>query len=111
MAEYIDKQRLIDWLREEEKAAAEAFEKDGGESGAFAEVFHGIADELSAFPAADVAPVVHGGWIPISDGDCAECSECGECYDTGYGGMTSFRLFLRFYKLCPSCGARMDEEE
>lgn len=110
MAEYIDKQRLIDWLREEEKAAAETFEKDGGESGIYAEAFGGIADELSDFPAADVAPVVHGQWIPISDGDCAECSECGECYETGDAGMVSFGLFLRSHKLCPTCGARMVDD-
>ena len=27
--------------------------------------------------AADVAPAVHGEWIPISDGDMAKCAEGG----------------------------------
>lgn len=55
--------------------------------------------------------VVHGGWIPISDGEMAECSECGENYDVSDGGgMTSFILFQKFYKFCPGCGAKMDGE-
>lgn len=56
--------------------------------------------------------VVHGGWIPISDGEMAECSECGENYDVSDGGgMTSFVLFQKFYKFCPGCGAKMDGGE
>lgn len=60
-------------------------------------------------PAADVAPVVHGEWIPISDGAWAECSECGETCDVSdNGGMTAFELFCDCYKYCPTCGAKMD---
>ena len=59
-------------------------------------------------PAADVAPVRHGEWIPISDGEGAECSECGEYYCVeGNHDMESFKLFCRFYRFCPSCGAKM----
>lgn len=60
-------------------------------------------------PSADVAPVVHGHWIPISDGAWAECNECGEGYDVSdNGAMTVFKLFCDFYKYCPNCGAKMD---
>lgn len=59
---------------------------------------------------ANSAPVVHGQWIPI--GDMAECSECGECVtDSGEDGTEKFRPFQRFYKFCPSRGARMDGGE
>ena len=59
--------------------------------------------------AADVAPVKHGRWIPISDGAWAECSECGEACDVSdNGGMTAFELFCDCYKYCPTCGAKMD---
>ncbi len=65
---------------------------------------------LHDMPATDVAPVVHGEWIPVSDGDMAECSECGENYDVGDGyGMAAFELFRKYYRYCPNCGAKMDE--
>ena len=57
----------------------------------------------------DFTPVVHGRWIPISDGAWAECSECGEACDVSdNGGMTAFELFCDCYKYCPNCGAKMD---
>lgn len=60
-------------------------------------------------PAADVAEVRHGYWIPISDGEGAECSECGEYYDTSQtDGRTAFRQFQKFYAYCSCCGAKMD---
>ena len=64
---------------------------------------------LMGLPVADVAPVVHGHWIPISDGAGAECSECGEYYDVSdNGGMAAFELFCDCYKHRPHCGAKMD---
>ena len=53
---------------------------------------------IKTFPAADVAPVVHGQWVDngIPDSILNGCSVCGfTC------GSSSF-----FY--CPNCGARMD---
>lgn len=68
-----------------------------------------VLRETSDAPTADVAPVVHGHWIPISDGAWAECSECGEAYDVSdNGGMAAFKLFCDCYKSCPNCGAKMD---
>ena len=49
---------------------------------------------------ADVAPVVHGKWIPVEAygiGNTAKCSEC-EKRQYGYDG----------FKFCPNCGAKMD---
>ena len=56
-------------------------------------------------PAVDAEPVRHGIWTSIADGDMAECSECGECYDTETEGVI---VFSKFYRFCPSCGAKMD---
>ena len=53
---------------------------------------------IKTFPAADVAPVVHGQWVDngIPDSILNGCSVCGfTC------GSSSF-----FY--CPNCGAKMD---
>ncbi len=49
---------------------------------------------IARFPAADVAPVVHGEWIHHDDG-VVTCSECGnaESSDSYY---------------CRYCGAKMD---
>lgn len=75
-----------------------------------------IIDALENIPAADVAPVVHGRWIPsesdFDDDDTLfdveewcdwQCSACGEdiCYDDPMPA-----LFLPKY--CPNCGAKMD---
>ena len=65
-----------------------------------------IKSIISSIPAADVEPVRRGNWIPISDGDGAECSECGEYFDTG-----GFAAFIKVYRYCPTCGARMDGGE
>lgn len=97
MAEYIDRAAIIAEVEANKLMAREPAAKR-------------ILGMLRDFPAADVAPVVHGQWIPISDGDCAECSECGEFYETGDAGMVSFGLFLRSHKLCPTCGARMVDD-
>lgn len=60
----------------------------------------------------EVEPVVHAKWIPIADGAGAECENCGEYYDsTGACDlMKGFRLFAKFYRHCPNCGAKMDKE-
>lgn len=58
-------------------------------------------------PAADVAPVVHGRWIPCDpDSDvrfyCSECeTEISTSWDYDCDAMWSF---------CPNCGAKMDKE-
>lgn len=60
-------------------------------------------DDFGSIPAADVAPVRHGRWIPVPHtGDCCyTCSECGfEC--------DAYLLDVGDY--CPACGARMDKE-
>lgn len=55
------------------------------------------------FPAADVAPVVHGTWIgkPISGFATVRCSVCRETFSENSGR----------WKFCPKCGARMLEDE
>ena len=58
--------------------------------------------EVKSFPAADVAPVVHGRWGPMywdeaEDGFVRDCSACNNPHRE-----------LSLY--CPNCGARMDGE-
>lgn len=51
---------------------------------------------------ADVAPVVHGRWVPAFHvGDCCyRCSECQFLRDA---------YLLDIGNYCPKCGAKMDE--
>ena len=55
-------------------------------------------------PAADVAEVVHGRWVPAFHvGDCCyRCSECQFLRDA---------YLLDIGNYCPNCGAKMDLEE
>ncbi len=57
---------------------------------------------IGSLPAADVAPIRHGRWIPADQTDdcCYTCSECGFERD-------AYLLNARNY--CPNCGARMGE--
>ncbi len=55
-------------------------------------------DRLEKLPAADVAPVVHGRWIPFHSkisGDIQYCSAC----EIGFAAKADY---------CPHCGAKMD---
>lgn len=60
-------------------------------------------------PAADVVEVRHGRWIHPhwrNSVSAADCSECGaEAQHIEYRGVQ------KHYKICPSCGARMDKED
>lgn len=54
--------------------------------------------EINSIPAADVAPVVHGRWIPFHSkisGDIQYCSAC----EIGFVAKSDY---------CPHCGAKMD---
>lgn len=55
---------------------------------------------LADMPATDVAPVVHGRWIPAEYPFEDEYQDCSNC---GYKAVWGFR-----YNYCPNCGAKMD---
>lgn len=62
-----------------------------------------IRHALTAAPAADVAPVVHGRWEQDADGDwyCTNCDEVVAICESGRE-----RTYRKPY--CPNCGAKMD---
>lgn len=51
-------------------------------------------------PAANVAPVLHGEWIPFHSEAAGDIQYCSIC-KIGFESRTDF---------CPHCGAKMDEE-
>lgn len=91
MSEYIDKSALTNKL------------KSSGAIGDFALYI------LGNFPAADVAPVVHGHWIRFKETDPEtgyihmRCSVC-----SAYWSDPSHADHFRY---CPNCGAKMDGKE
>lgn len=57
-----------------------------------------IEENIERFPAADVAPVVHGEWLNgIENTVCSNCK-------------TTYEAYYSKYQYCPKCGARMDEK-
>lgn len=58
-----------------------------------------IIEDLTKFPAADVAPVVHGLWL-CADTDTEQFFLCNRCKKKEYWESD----------YCPNCGAKMDGE-
>ena len=48
----------------------------------------------------ELAPVVHGTWVPTESPFMNECEDCSVC---GYRTVWGHR-----YNYCPHCGAKMD---
>lgn len=61
-------------------------------------------EEFDRFPAANVAPVVHGRWL---DGRCTVCG-WEEPDEIGYDGYEFSPWEHTNY--CPNCGAKMDDK-
>lgn len=79
-----------------------------------AETREKIEKTIDNIPKADVAPIIHAHWRDVYDDyGTARCTCCGSDYDVT-GEKSDAELFAAFceeYKYCPSCGAKMDEEE
>ena len=97
MAEYIEREALINW-------AKEFYPNDK----------HFVSGIVNA-PTADVAEVRHGKWIetqePLGwcDVDCAECSVCHESWIIDED--SSIDDYECMWHYCPHCGAKMDGKE
>ena len=91
MAEYIKRETAV-------KAVMAAKWVDGSDGAMAMEI-------VASPPAADVAPVVHGQWVPCFDENnnwrrgFAKCSNCGREY---------YASVICQYEYCCRCGAKMD---
>lgn len=90
MVEYIERRKSVDAIAD---TMAKGFVEDRF---ILPQELQDLQDELEMLPAADVAPVVHGRWMPPVDGKygCL-CSACKKQSDNGSD-------------YCPNCGAKMD---
>ena len=90
MAEYIDRERTVELLR---SLGNREYRKEKGT----------IQDAIKMIsypeytPAADVAPVVHGRWIPFHSEAAGDIQYCSAC-EIGFDAKTDY---------CPHCGAKM----
>lgn len=77
--------------------------------GAFDEELQkGLKNNLESLKPADVAPVVHGTWLPIvSYNNTYKCSECGRLLVDITDGL---KMVAKNYPYC-HCGAKMNGEE
>ena len=102
MAEYIEREAAIAYIREQSEECQKAFEELGGESGIYADAYNDLAEDFYSIPAANVAPVVHGRWIThyrsgttVAEGYVSTCCDMWNNRKSDY---------------CPNCGAKMDGE-
>lgn len=104
MAEYISKQKVLDYLNGYLHSLSEGHMLfDCGQRRA---LINAIQD-ISAAKAADVQPIKHGRWIADNKDNrgYADCYTCTNCDDYVY----TFTLMKDCeFEYCPNCGARMD---
>lgn len=105
MAECIEREALIEKLRTmpiPKQAGRANTWLDNCAAGVNAAIW-----EVASFPAADVAPVVHGRWDDSgrytfpSGSTAVRCTNCG-C------ALTESEYRLYDWNYCPICGAKMD---
>lgn len=103
MAEYIEREALEVELNHR----LNFLMGENGEYDHYTSGFDEAVTRVENFPAADVAPVVHGRWddsgrYTFPSGNTAvRCTNCG-C------ALTESEYRLNNWNYCPVCGARMD---
>lgn len=129
MAEYIERENLLDGISSPESGFDDTIENlifehnldflhynDEDEVRAFAKELIGkVKNYISTEPTADVVEVVHGEWVEtyqplgFDEVKCAECSSCGE--DWIMDDDVCIDDYKAHWKYCPCCGAKMDGKE
>lgn len=94
MAEYINKKTAISLIKQYGHDAI-----DGGRySLDTVDDCIELVNCIKALPAADVAPVVHGRWMPFHSEAAGDIQYCSAC-EIGFDAKMAY---------CPHCGAKMD---
>lgn len=96
MAEYIEREAISEEIRKYYYKNPPNFSYGEGFDRGLDRAQRAILDT----PAADVAPVRHGRWVPTEAPFMNECEDCSMC---GYRTVWGHR-----YNYCPNCGAKMD---
>lgn len=101
MSRYIDVEKFVVEMRERVCKDCE------DEMACWACGLHKAIGAVDDYPAADVAPVVHGHWENIENAkNTIKCSNCGHIRE-----LRHFSEIIKRPKLCEMCGTTMDESE
>ena len=91
MAEYLEKEAFKSWMKENITENPM------------------ILKAIDYAPSADAEPVRHGHWVEHDEDTWSNEAECSECHKRiGHSGLPD--RFLREFKYCHNCGAKMDKE-
>lgn len=109
--EYIERGAVIRHLSDEIEECGDACESFRPVAYGTILGLMGARSFVNTFPAADVAPVVHGEWMPSPDGiNPIKCRRCGTV--APYRMESDFNNDIGLYpyksNYCPNCGAKMD---
>ena len=97
MAEYIDREAFKKSVEERYCKPCKAEGKDHNGCWCRACWVDDMLDEVECFQIADVAPVVHGRWMPFHSEAAGDIQYCSAC-EIGFDAKTDY---------CPHCGAKM----
>ena len=108
MAEYIERGALMQF-----PIRRNHYDRKNGNKH-FINGIESVLEYAENLPAADVAPVVHGRWIPLTE--CANegvyCSTCKKkVWKSDYAQCSKKSRNKLESNYCPNCGAKMDEKE
>lgn len=95
MPEYIEREALLETLKNYRDAHADVDDADG------CELIEDVMREINAQATADVAPVVHGEWLLRHEG-YGHYWECSSCHKNPCIYVTKDTRY------CPNCGAKME---
>ena len=105
MTDYIDRQAAIDAVQQHREAVLGSFEYDEGIAIGYAAAHNHIAEVIERLPSAEVEPIKHGRWVPVTNGrggfECSICHSYAPSYQDGVECLSPW---------CPFCGAKMDKE-
>lgn len=97
MARYIDKDKLVNKLKEDCATLVKEWWFDD-----YVQGYSSAIDDVVAEPTADVQEVKHGEWITVGEG-ITERTVCSNCKSQKGGFMKP--------PFCNQCGAKMDGKE
>lgn len=92
MADYINKQAFLDYMKRTDR-------------------YFNVKFDIENFPNADVAPVRHGRWIPLTEctNEGVYCSICKKkVWKSDYAQCSKKSRNKLESNYCPNCGAKMD---